>query len=44
MNTITIELEDETLESLDEIAYADHRGNREAAIRALLDTWLQRQH
>lgn len=38
---VTLELEDGTIEALDEKAVTDHRGNRNAAIRELLDDWLK---
>jgi hypothetical protein len=41
METVTLELEAETLSAIDEKAFADHRDNREAAIRDLLDEWLK---
>lgn len=41
METVTIELEAEELDRIDDIAFADHRDNREAAIRELLDEWLK---
>lgn len=41
LETVTLKLEDETIEAIDEKAYTDHRGNREAAIRDLLDEWLK---
>ncbi|RCU48192.1 ribbon-helix-helix protein, CopG family [Haloplanus salinus] len=41
METVTIELDAETLEEVDDIAFADHRENRAAAIRTLLDEWLK---
>ena len=41
METVTIELESEELQQIDDIAFADHRDNREAAIRELLDEWLK---
>ncbi|WP_435156748.1 ribbon-helix-helix protein, CopG family [Haladaptatus sp. DFWS20] len=41
MPTVTIELTDEELEQIDDIAFADHRDNRDAAIRTLLDEWLK---
>jgi len=41
LETVTLELEDETIEAIDEKAYAEHRENREAAIRDLLDEWLK---
>ncbi|WP_251330316.1 ribbon-helix-helix protein, CopG family [Haloplanus pelagicus] len=41
METVTVELEEETLDAVDEIAFSDHRDNRPAAIRTLLDEWLK---
>lgn len=41
MEEVTIELEDEELDRIDDIAFADHRDNRAAAIRTLLDEWLK---
>jgi metal-responsive CopG/Arc/MetJ family transcriptional regulator len=41
METVTIELDAETLEEVDDIAFSDHRDNRAAAIRTLLDEWLK---
>lgn len=41
MEEVTIEFEEEALEQIDEIAFTDHRGHREAAIRSLLDAWLK---
>lgn len=41
MDQVTLELDDETLDAIDDRAWADHRGNREAAIRSLLDEWLR---
>jgi metal-responsive CopG/Arc/MetJ family transcriptional regulator len=41
MDTVTVELEEATVEELDDIAFTDHRGNRAAAIRTLLREWLQ---
>ncbi|MFB6303180.1 MAG: ribbon-helix-helix protein, CopG family [Haloferacaceae archaeon] len=41
MDQVTLELDEETIEALDDIAWTDHRGNREAAIRDLLDEWLR---
>lgn len=41
METVTLELDGETLEEIDDIAFAEHRDNREAAIRDLLDEWLK---
>ena len=39
--TVTIELTEEELEEIDDIAFANHRDNRDAAIRDLLDEWLK---
>jgi metal-responsive CopG/Arc/MetJ family transcriptional regulator len=41
LETVTLELEDETIEAVDEKAFTEHRENREAAIRDLLDEWLK---
>ena len=41
LETVALELEDETIEAVDEKAFAEHRENREAAIRDLLDEWLK---
>jgi hypothetical protein len=41
METVTVELDAETLEEVDERAFRDHRDNRAAAIRTLLDEWLK---
>lgn len=41
LEEVTIELEEPVLEEIDDIAFTDHRGNREAAIRELLDQWLK---
>ncbi|MFB6195470.1 MAG: ribbon-helix-helix protein, CopG family [Haloplanus sp.] len=41
METVTVELDEETLDEIDDIAFADHRDNRAAAIRTLLDEWLK---
>lgn len=38
---VTLELEDGTIEALDKKAFTDHGGNRQAAIRDLLDEWLK---
>lgn len=43
MDTVTVELSEEHLEEIDDIAFTHHRENREAAIRDLLDQWLQRR-
>ncbi|MFB6108981.1 MAG: ribbon-helix-helix protein, CopG family [Haloplanus sp.] len=41
METVTVEFDEETLAALDDVAFADHRDNREAAIRDLLDEWVK---
>lgn len=41
LETVTLKLEDETIEAVDEKAFTEHRENREAAIRDLLDEWLK---
>ena len=43
MDEVTLELTDEELAEIDEIAFQDHRDNREAAIRELLDEWLKQR-
>jgi metal-responsive CopG/Arc/MetJ family transcriptional regulator len=43
METVTIELDAETLDEVDDIAFSNHRDNRAAAIRTLLDEWLKTQ-
>jgi len=42
LEAIDVELDEELLEAVDEKAFADHRDNRDAAIRDLLDEWLKR--
>lgn len=39
--TVTIELDADELDRIDDIAFSDHRDNREAAIRTLLDEWIK---
>lgn len=41
LEAVTIELEDETIDAVDEKAFTEHRGNRDAALRDLLDEWLK---
>ena len=43
METVSLELESEELDRIDKIAFSDHRDNRDAAIRDLLDEWLKRR-
>jgi len=39
--SVTVEFDEETLAAIDEKAFRDHRENREAAVRDLLDRWLK---
>ncbi|MEF8827013.1 MAG: ribbon-helix-helix protein, CopG family [Halapricum sp.] len=41
IEAVTIEFDEETLEALDDVAFTEHRGNRDAAIRECLDRWLK---
>lgn len=41
MDEVTIELYEDELEEIDKLAFQNHRDNREAAIRDLLDEWLK---
>jgi len=41
LESVDIELDEELLEAIDQKAFAEHRDNREAAIRDLLDEWLK---
>jgi len=41
MTEVTVEFDEEVLERVDEKAFHDHRENREAAVRDLLDRWLK---
>ena len=43
LEAIDVELDEELLEAVDEKAFVDHRDNRDAAIRDLLDEWLKRE-
>jgi len=43
LEEVEFELDEALLEAVDEKAFADHRDNREAAIRELLDEWLKRR-
>lgn len=43
LEEVDIELDEALLEAVDEKAFADHRDNRDAAIRDLLDDWLKQQ-
>lgn len=41
MESVTVEFEAEELAEIDDIAFKNHRDNREAAVRTLLDEWLK---
>ncbi|WP_135305766.1 ribbon-helix-helix protein, CopG family [Haloarcula amylovorans] len=41
LDEVEIELDEAALEALDEKAFKEHRDNRDAAIRDLLDEWLK---
>jgi metal-responsive CopG/Arc/MetJ family transcriptional regulator len=41
MEQVSLELDDEVLEAVDKKAFKDHRDNREAALRSLLNDWLK---
>jgi len=41
LEEVDVELDEALLEAVDEKAFADHRDNRDAAIRDLLDEWLK---
>jgi hypothetical protein len=41
IETVTVELDEETIEAVEDVAFTDHRGNHAAAIRSLLDEWLR---
>jgi metal-responsive CopG/Arc/MetJ family transcriptional regulator len=43
LEEVELELDEALLDAVDEKAFADHRDNRDAAIRDLLDEWLKRQ-
>lgn len=43
LESVTVAFDEETIKALDEKAFADHRDNREAAIRDCLDEWLKRR-
>lgn len=43
LETVTVEFDEETVVAIDEKAFADHRDNREAAVRELLDEWLKQR-
>jgi len=41
MEEVAIELEEAEVAALDDLAFADYRDSREAAVRDLLDEWLK---
>lgn len=41
LESVELELDEAVLDAIDEKAFADHRDNRDAAIRDLLDEWLK---
>jgi len=41
MEPVTVEFDEDTIAAIDEKAFAEHRDNRQAAIRDLLDAWLK---
>jgi len=43
LEEVELELDEALLEAVDEKDFADHRDNRDAAIRDLLDEWLKSQ-
>jgi len=43
LEAIDVELNEGLLEAVDEKAFADHRDNRDAAVRDLLDEWLKQK-
>jgi hypothetical protein len=43
MATVEIELDEDEVEAIDDIAFRDHRDNRGAAARSLLSEWLQQR-
>jgi Arc/MetJ-type ribon-helix-helix transcriptional regulator len=43
LEAVEVELDEELLDAIDEKAFADHRDNRDAAVRDLLDEWLKQR-
>lgn len=41
LEAVELELDEATLEALDEKAFKEHRDNRDAAVSDLLDEWLK---
>jgi len=43
LEEVDVELDEALLEAVDDKAFADHRDNRDAAVRDLLDEWLKQR-
>lgn len=43
MERVTITFDEETKESLERLAEREHAGNRDVAVRELIDEWLTQQ-
>ena len=43
LEEVEVELDEALLEAVVEKAFSDHRDNRDAAVRDLLDEWLKRR-
>ncbi|AAV46980.1 hypothetical protein BDK61_0985 [Haloarcula quadrata] len=43
LESVAVELDEELLDAIDDKAFADHRDNRDAAVRDLLDEWLKQR-
>jgi len=43
LESVEVELDEELLDAIDDKAFADHRDNRDAAVRDLLDEWLKQR-
>ena len=43
LEAVDVELDEALLEAVDEKAFTDHRDNRDAAVRDLLDEWLKQR-
>jgi metal-responsive CopG/Arc/MetJ family transcriptional regulator len=43
LDEIELELDEAVLEEIDEKAFKEHRDNRDAAVRDLLDEWLKQR-
>ena len=44
MESVIVEFDEDTIAAIDEKAFTEHRNNREAAIRDLLDGWLKQDN